>query len=115
MSSDKKISPHTEKMAGSYLFDIKTGEGSSQALDMRTRIRSEAGMRALLYLGTLAETMDSEVARKLKDLTERLFIAYGGEGRKEAVEVLRQNFPKKVEIERGREIVTTTDIEKDKT
>jgi len=110
--SDRKVGPHTERMAGSYLFSINMeGEGASKALDMRTRVRSEAGMRALLYLGTLAETMDSDVARELKDLTERLFIAYGGEGRTEAVEVLRQNFPKKVEIEKGRE---DTGVERDK-
>lgn len=109
MSDQKKISQHTERMAGKYLFGTDTeGKGPSKALDMRTRIKSEAGMRAILYLGVLAETMDSGVAREIKDLTERLFISYGGQGRAEAVDILRQNFPKKVEIERGRELVTIT-------
>lgn len=104
--SDKKIGQHTEARAGRYLFDMDPNSpGASKALDMRTRIKSEAGMRAILYLGTLAETMDSEVAKSLKDLTERLFISFGGEGRAEAVDILRQNFPKKVEIERGAERV----------
>ena len=106
MSDNKKLGQHTEARAGRYLFDMDPDSpGASKALDMRTRIKSEAGMRAILYLGTLAETMESDVAKKIKDLTERLFIAYGGLGRAEAVDILRQNFPKKVEIERGREVI----------
>jgi hypothetical protein len=109
MSDERKIGQHTEARAGEYLFDTKSeGKQASKALDMRTRIKSEDGMRAILYLGTLAETMDSIVAGKLKDLTERLFISFNGEGRAEAVEILRQNFPKKVEIEKGSERMTIT-------
>jgi hypothetical protein len=105
--SERKIGQHTEEMAGRYLFSTdQDGKNQSKALDMRTRIKSEAGMRAILYLGVLAETMDSSVAREIKDLTERLFISFGGEGRAEAVDILRQNFPKKVEIERGAEKMT---------
>ena len=98
----QKLSQLTEQKAGGYLFD-KGDLTEGQYMDMRTRVRSESGMRALLYLGVLKESMDCEQAGEIKDLMERLFIAYGGGGRAEAVEILRQNFPKKVEIEKGSE------------
>lgn len=104
MSDEKKVSPHTERKAGAYLFD--TPEDDDQALDMRTRVRTEDGMRALLYLGVLHEAMDSDVAGQVKGIMERLFIAYQGQGRAEAVDVLRQSFPKKIEVEKGIESIS---------
>lgn len=94
----------TEQKAGEFLFGKGQDLDDSQFLDMRTRVRSESGMRALLYLGILNEAMECEQAGIIKDLTERLFVAYGGGGRSEAVEILRQNFPKKVEIEKGSDL-----------
>ena len=98
----RKISQLTEQKAGEYLFE-KGDLSDSQFMDMRTRVRSESGMRTLLYLGVLHESMDCDEAGQIKDLMERLFVAYGGGGRAEAVEILRQNFPKKVEVEKGSE------------
>ena len=109
--SDRRIGPKTVEQAGNFLFKLPPGDeddktksvAESKGLDSRTRIKSEAGMKSLLYLSVLSENMGSEVARKIKDSMERLFIAYDGAGRAEAVDVLRQQFPKRIEIERGRE------------
>jgi len=103
----RKISQLTEQKAGEYLFE-KGELSDSQFMDMRTRVRSESGMRALLYLGVLHESMECSEAGEIKDLMERLFVAYGGGGRAEAVEILKQNFPKKVEVEKGSEPLTET-------
>lgn len=100
--SDKRISEHTEKKAGDFLFDQGKFE-ESQYLDMRTRIKSEATMRALMFYGILAEGLGSERSKEIKDIVERMLISYGGKGREEAVEVLKQQFPKRVEVEKGRE------------
>jgi len=99
----KRIGEHTEKMAGRYLFDT-SNMSESQSMDMRTKIRSEAMFNALTFYGVLAEGMGSMRAREIKDLIERMLIATSPEGgRHEAVEVLRQNFPRKVTIAKGRE------------
>lgn len=103
----KRISEHTEKKAGDYLFS--TGEMTeSQGLDFRTRIKSEAMFNALTFYGILAEGMGSDKAQEIKDMIERMLVASGGGmGRAEAVDVLRQNFPKKVTIAKGREEIPT--------
>ncbi len=102
----KRIGEHTEKMAGRYLFDT-SDQTESQSMDMRTKIRSEAMFNAITFYGVLAEGMKSKRAREIKDLIERLLIATSPEGgRHEAVEVLRQNFPRKVTIAKGREEYT---------
>lgn len=99
----KRIGEHTEKMAGRYLFDT-SDMSESQSMDMRTKIKSEAMFNAITFYGVLYEGMGSEKAREIKDLIERLLIATSPEGgRHEAVEVLRQNFPRKVTIAKGRE------------
>ena len=99
----KRIGEHTEKMAGRYLFDTSL-MSESQSMDMRTKIRSEAMFNALTFYGVLAEGMGSKKAQAIKDLIERMLIATSPEGgRHEAVEVLRQNFPRKVTIAKGRE------------
>lgn len=104
----KKIGPHTEKMAGNFLFS-KGELSDSQFLDMRTRIKSEKAMNAILHYGILGEVMECKEATKIGDMVKRLFIANDGEGRKEGVEVLRQNFPKKVEVAKGSEKLELTD------
>lgn len=102
MSSKRepRISQHTEKMAGQYLFDT-SGFDPSQGMDMRTRIKSESMMNVLLFYGIMAEGLESEIAKKIKSCVERLLIAYEGGGRSEAVDVLRQNFPRRVVEDRG--------------
>ena len=99
----KRIGEHTEKMAGRYLFDT-SNMSESQSMDMRTKIRSEAMFNAITFYGVLAEGMKSEKAGQIKDLIERLLIATSPDGgRSEAVAILRQNFPRKVTIAKGRE------------
>jgi len=105
----KRIGEHTEKMAGGFLFDTSL-MSESQSMDMRTKIRSEAMFNALTFYGVLAEGMGSQKARDIKDLIERMLIATSPDGgRHEAVEVLRQNFPRKVTIAKGREEYTATE------
>ncbi len=99
---DKKISFHTERKAGEYLFD-KGGEEitDSQFLDMRTRIKSEDTMKALVFYGILGEQLECEAARDIQDMMERMLIARNGEGRWEAVQILKQNFPRIREVDKG--------------
>ena len=97
-----RISQHTEKMAGKYLFSTDDFT-ANQGLDMRTRIKSEAMMNVMIFYGIMGEGLNSEIARDIKSIIERLLISYEGGGRTEAVEVLRQNFPKRVVEERGYE------------
>lgn len=98
--TDKKISFHTEKKAGEYLFN-KGDMSDSQFLDMRTRIRSEETMKGLVFYGLLLEGLNSEAAGKIKDMIERMLIARGGVGREEAVQILKQNFPRVREVDKG--------------
>lgn len=99
--SDKKISQHTERLAGLFNFDV--GEDNSKAMDMRSRIVNRDMLRALIYYGSINEAYKSDGAKNIKDFVERLLIAFEGRGRMEAVDVLRQNFPKKIEVEKGHE------------
>lgn len=99
-SGKKVLTQQTSIKAGEFLFNLPTEE--KKALDMRTRINSGDVMRTMLYYGILDESLGSENAVKIKGLMERLFIsAKEGLGRLEAVDVLKQNFPKRVEIEKG--------------
>ena len=98
--SKKKISFHTEKHAGEYLFN-RGGLNESKYMDMRTRITGEDTMKALIFYGILKEGLKCDAAGKIKDMLERLLIARGGKGREEAVEILKQNFPRIREVERG--------------
>jgi len=101
--SDKKgrtLNQETSSLAGGFLFSVPSDE--SKALDMRTRINSAETMKAILYYGVLGESLKSEKAKQIKDLMERLLISgKEGQGRVEAVETLRQNLPKRVEIDKG--------------
>jgi hypothetical protein len=101
---DKKIGPHTEKMAGQFLFS-KGDLDDSQFLDMRTRIKSEKAMNAILHYGILGEVMECTEAKQIGDMMKRLFVANEGAGRAEGVAVLQQNFPKKIEVAKGVESV----------
>jgi hypothetical protein len=99
-SRQKTLSQETSGKAGDFLFKMPTDE--SKALDMRTRINSPATMKAMLYYGVLAYNLESKKAEEIKNLMERLLIAgEKGMGRAEAVETLKQNLPKRVEIDRG--------------
>jgi len=100
--SDKKISYHTERVAGRYLFEDKEMD-ASKWLDMRTRITSENTMKALVFYGILSEGLECGSAGDIKDMIERMLIARGGKGREEAVEILRQNFPRIREVAKGYE------------
>ena len=99
---DKKISFHTERKAGEYLFD-KGGKDitDSQFLDMRTRIRSEDTMKGLVFYGILHEGLKCDAAGEIKDMLERMLIARGGAGRAEAVAILQQNLPRVREVDKG--------------
>ena len=100
--SDKgrTLNQETSAIAGVFLFKTPTDE--SKALDMRTRINSPETMKAMMYYGVLGYSLGSEKAKDIKDLMERLLIsAEKGMGRAEAVDTLRQNLPKRVEVDRG--------------
>ena len=99
--TDKKISFMTEAKAGEYLFEKGKEMTDSQFLDMRTRIRSEDTMRGLVFYGLLLEGLKSEAAGKIKDMMERMLIAKNGDGREEAVAILKQNFPRIREVDKG--------------
>ena len=106
MTESQRLGKHTEARAGEFLFekgDLTTG----QYLDMRTRVKSEKAMTAMIHYGILFESMGCKEAGQLGGLIKRLFIANDGLGRVEAVEILKQNFPKKVEITRGSEDIDT--------
>lgn len=96
---DKRISEHTEKLGGEFLF--KTEEISNDALEQKTRIISKESMNCLTYYGILKNYYGSNQAIKIKTMLENLFIGFNGLGRSEAVQVLEQNFPKKIEVEKG--------------
>ena len=96
----RTLNQETSSIAGQFLFKIPSND--SEALDMRTRINSAETMKAIMYYGVLGYNLESETAIKIKDLMERLLISgREGMGRAEAVETLRQNLPKRVEIEIG--------------
>ena len=101
-SIKRKISARTEALAGKYLFDTEDMD-NSQALDMRTRIKSENTMKALLFYGLLKEGLNCDSAGDIKDMIERMLIARGGDGRLEAVTILRQQFPRVREVAKGEE------------
>lgn len=98
-NKDRKISEHTERLAGEFLFEKQ--ELLTKALDMRTAIKTKEVMQCLTYYGILSEGSTSDMAKVVKDLVERLLMSQDGMRAEQAVEVLRQNFPKKVEIEKG--------------
>jgi hypothetical protein len=98
--SGRSLNQETSSIAGQYLFKLPPDE--SKALDMRTRINSPETMKAMMYYGVLGESLGSEKAKEIKDLMERLLISSDkGMGRAEAVETLRQNLPKRVEVDKG--------------
>ena len=101
---DKRISFATEKHAGEYLFKKGKDTTDSQALDMRTRIKSEDTMKGLVFYGILSEGMGGDAAAEIKDMIERMLIARGGMGRAEAVAILQQNLPRVREVDKGREV-----------
>jgi len=107
MTESSRLGKHTEQRAGEFLFQ-KGDMEDNQFLDMRTRIKSEKAMTALIHYGILFESMKCDEAGQVGGLIKRLFIANEGLGRSEAVDILRQNFPKKVEIHRGSEVIETT-------
>ncbi len=109
---DKKISFHTERAAGEYLFEGKD-LNTSQYLDMRTRITSEDTMRALIFYGILSERLDCTAAGDIKNMIERMLIARGGRGRAEAVAILQQNFPRVREVDKGHDKDTKVDTGKE--
>lgn len=99
--SDKvqKVDVETTKQAGSFLFGPSD---DSEYLDMRTRIKSDKMSELLLYYSILGNTYGCDVATDIKDTLERILISKGKEnGRTEAVRVLMQNFPKRVEVSKG--------------
>jgi len=98
----KKVDVETTKLAGEYLFGKpKGGEGDSEYLDMRTIIHSDSMSELLLYYGILGNTFGSNVSIDIKDTIERLLISRKGIGRDQAVITLKQNFPKRIEVEKG--------------
>lgn len=97
---DKRISYATEKHAGEYLFSSKDMDESAY-LDMRTRIKSDDMMKALVFYGILAEGLKCEAAKEIKMMIERMLISRGGVGRSEAVAILQQNLPRVREVDKG--------------
>lgn len=96
----RTLNQETSGIAGNFLFRLP--EDEDKALDMRTRINSAQTMKAIMYYGVLGYSLKSKKALEIKNMMERLLIAGDkGMGRAEAVETLRQNLPKRVEIEKG--------------
>lgn len=95
----KRMDQETTKKAGGYLFDLPADE--SEALDMRTIIKGKAMMMSLLWYGGMSQVFQAEDATTIKDLMERLLISDNGTGRVQAVETLKQNFPKRIEVDKG--------------
>lgn len=96
----KTLNQETSSLAGQYLFKLPADD--SHSLDMRTRINSGETMKAIMYYAVLGDNLKCEPAKSIKNLMERLLISgKQGMGRAEAVETLRQNLPKRVEIEKG--------------
>ena len=96
----KTLSQETSNQAGNFLFKLPPDD--SEALDMRTRINSPETMKAIMYYGVLGYSLQCEQAKTIKNLMERLLISGNkGMGRAEAVDTLRQNLPKRVEIDKG--------------
>lgn len=100
----ERVDQETTKQAGVFLFSGKEMT-SSQFLDTRTRVSSDKMMRLLLYYDLMGEVLASSNAVKIGDSMKRLLISQesnrGPNGRGEAVQVLQQNFPRRVEIEKG--------------
>jgi hypothetical protein len=98
--SARTLNQETSSIAGTFLFKVDSDD--SKALDMRTRINSPETMKAMMYYGVLGYSLGSEKAKEIKDLMERLLISSEkGMGRAEAVDTLRQNLPKRVEVDKG--------------
>jgi len=95
----ERMDQETTKAAGVFLFKLPADE--DEALDMRTRVKSDKTMRLLLWYSTIGHVFNSENALKISSGVKRLLISQDGEGRREAVDTLKQNFPKRVEIEKG--------------
>ncbi len=96
----RTLNQETSGLAGNFLFKLPTDD--SKALDMRTRINSPQTMKAMMYYGVLGYSLNSEKALEIKDMMSRLLIsAQEGKGRVEAVDTLKQNLPRRVEIEKG--------------
>lgn len=98
-NNPKRMDQETTKAAGRYLFELPTDD--SQAMDMRTQIKGKEMMKLLMYYGGMSQIFGSSDAAKIKDLMERLLISDNGLGRLQAVETLKQNFPKRVEVDKG--------------
>ncbi len=96
----RTLNQETSGLAGNFLF--KLPDDDSKALDMRTRINSPQTMKGMMYYGVLGYSLESEKALEIKDMMARLLIsAMEGKGRAEAVETLRQNLPRRVEVDKG--------------
>lgn len=95
----KRLDKETTKKAGGFLFDTPSDE--SKAMDMRTIIKGDKMMKTLLYYGGMYELFSSNSARDIKDLIERLLCSDNGLSREQAVQTLKQNFPKRIEIDKG--------------
>jgi hypothetical protein len=104
----RTLNQETSGLAGNYLFKLPSGEkGDSKSLDMRTRINSPETMKGMMYYGILGYSLGCDKALEIKDMMERLLIsAMEGKGREEAVETLRQNLPKRVEVDKGHDSLT---------
>ena len=95
----QKIDVETTKLAGAFLFDKLR---NSEYLDMRTQIKSDKMSQMLLYYSIVGNTYGVDVATDIKDTIERLLISkLPDTGRRQAVETLKQNFPKRVEVAKG--------------
>jgi len=110
---DERLDKHTAKRTGDYLFrfpdsqeprekeDTEAVKIDSRGLEARTRISGPNTLAALTFYGILRDHFDCEAAQVVSDVLMRLMISANGEGRKEAVEILRGSLPKEVEISRG--------------
>lgn len=103
----ERIDVETTKLAGTFLFKTPNDnkeEGEEKALDMRSRIKSDSMFKVILYYGVLSDAFGVKEARDIVSRIKRCLISQGDiNGRTEAVSILQQNFPKRVEVEKGYE------------
>ena len=82
-----------------FAFGRSKDMDDEQFMDMRCRIPTREFNEALVFFGMLDEYYSCKPAKTVKGLLERLSISYKGDGRKEAVLCLVQQFPKVETIE----------------
>ena len=111
---ENKIDQAQSRKAVEFLFEKDDGKqgDSSKFLDMRTEIGSAEMFKAVTYYRILEEHFKSSASGKIANILERLAISGKRMARLEAVEILKQQFPKQETITQGiSELLATSKLE----